>query len=313
MVVRDSSLPDLPNNDWGGRFDKQSYSPAQIKRNKLETFFITNSGVPEAVKCYNTPEIIPRIPKDCFVVDSAFPFPKEDIDVISTVPSWYKNELTLTTDPQTRELIKRITLFPGIVISWLTNGDIFDKSATWMTEEQKESSFTALRKLTIAAAELSSKTNREIILILPAEVIDLAQTYISSYSIIKRVITSAYPTRSPNISRKTVLAFDYLVGNKGLLVGRTAQTNAIYQALLMPNVKVAILTAPSKNYMNTPTTDISLRQYGVPVETANSLASKVLQMLEQGLETKLDSNLVLSQLNNNSFDSYVKVIAGISQ
>jgi len=309
MITRDSSLPDLPYNKWGGRFNPDAFSTSRKRDKLLESFFITNAGVPIAYKAYSKPEIKPRIPKGCTVIDTAFPFLDEDIKLIRNVDNWYVNQLTKCNDFMVKEILSKVN--EGFTpISWLTNGEIFDKEANWMTKEQKESSYKALRKLVISTAQLSERKDQKIVLILPGEAINDAQTYLNSYQRIKNIKISTYPYRSPNLTRKTIIAFDYLVGTKGILVGRTAQTNAIYQALLMPKTRVCVLTAPSVGYMNTTTTDPLFTNVGIPVETAESQSSKIYNMLERTLNT-FNPNPLSELIKNNSFYECVSILCGL--
>jgi len=310
LITRDSSLPDLPDNQWGGRFNSNAYKSSVRNDKLLESYFITNSGVPGAYEAYSKAEVKVRIPKKSIVIDTAFPFSNKDAQLISDADKWYDKELINCSDNNLREILMKIS--EGFVpISWLTNGEIFDFEANWMTKKQKESSYKALRKLVISASQLSEKKDQKILLILPNESIQFAQQYLKSYQRIKNLDVSTYPSRSPNLTRKTVIAFDYLIGKKGLLVGRTAQTNAFYQVLLMPEVKACILTTPAKNYMNTTFTDPLLKNYGIEVESADSLASEIYKMIEKSLVNPIKSPIG-KLIKNNSFDECIAILSGIN-
>lgn len=322
LIGRDSSLPDLPNNQWGGRFDRNAYTATRVGGASIQTFFITNSGVPNAGQIYRTGTVpVERFaPSGQIVIDSAPPYTPEDLAMLGNAAEWGPQVIvetlrTMEQPQRLQQILNDIERDGRIPIGFFPNGAIFQRQA-WMTDTQLDNARDGLKKFMRAAINIARQNQavgRKFSLIVPREAV-LILRQPGNTDIMEQLQDADVALRSrPQLPRPAAVALANLVGRKGAVIVRTAQTNTYIEVLAAPDVGCGIFTIPAEGYMNTDATDPNASTIGVPVSSASAEIGEIELMIRSALKYKNDPGRSLMPLfQNYGFERYVAVICGIN-
>lgn len=321
LIGRDSSLPDLPNNQWGGRFDQGAYEASQIAGATVQTFFITNSGVPNAGEVYLSRRVsVERFaPSGQIIMDTAPPYIQEDLAILGNAAEWGPQAITdaLITMDQPQELqqiIDDIQRNGRIPIGFFPNGAIFEPQP-WMTETQFVNALEGLKKFITAIIQIAQQDltqGRRYSLILPREAITVLSQPDNTEFTEQLKLANVVLRPRPQLQRPASVALTNLIGRKGTVIVRTAQTNTYIEVMAAPNVGCGIMTIPAKGYMNADATDPNAATVGIPVSSSSAESSEIEIMIRAALVYRNDPDQSLIPLfRDNAFAAYIAAICGI--